>query len=267
MLSPIIGPLVDPPGNPLRGAGLPWEPRDSGRTWTPLFLGSRVRRLLIGGAESLATSGGKVVTWFDRTANGYNVTQGTADDRPTTTTIDGKLCPLFDDTDFLAGTATLDDLINAAAYHTISVHRPDTIALDNAAIYQNHVASANAGLDWGGAYRNVSGTTPGFAGWHYDGAFKTTTFSPVTAGTVYVVERKYDGTTISARAGTGSFQTGAAGNVSNGLASAMQLGRVASGQGFVGAYCFDLVCDGLLTDAEVSMVRAFARGLFPSAVG
>jgi hypothetical protein len=222
----------------------------------------------LGGAGlTLSDPGGKVQAWTDQSGNGRTLTQSTDADRPTTSDLHGRTCPLFDDTDFLAGTATLGDLINADAYHVISLPKPTSITLNAGNIYNNHVQGANSGLDWGGAFKNVSGTTPGFGAWHYDGAFKATTFSNVTVDALTFTERKFDGVTISARAGTDTFKTVAAGNVSSGLATACRIGRVTSGQGYVGALAAHLVWDRVLSASDAAEIKRLLKLLYPSAVG
>jgi hypothetical protein len=272
---PLLSPLRSyaPPA-----LGLPWDAPLGGGASPPsvagliALLGSRLRRLNIGGltdGTNLTLVGGKVSAWADQSGNGYTMVQGNDADRPgSVVTIDGKSCPLFGVQDFLARNAgTLADEIDADGYRRIEVLRPDIVAGDSANPYTNDVASGDSGAVCGSFFRNVSGTTPSFGAWHYDGAFKTTALTATPTGAVYLCDTKYNGTTLQAKAGLGAFQDVTAGNVAI-LTGVPRIGYCGVGTGYIqGAVCFVCVCDDALTDAEATYVRALAKALFPSAVG
>lgn len=68
-----------------------------------------------------------------------------------------------------------------------------------------------SGFTDNGSSSGSSFTSNGARVWHYDGGFKTTPAIPVSSGQYFLLQRKYDGTNLSARVGGGSWQSTPAG--------------------------------------------------------
>ena len=170
---------------------------------------------------------GFIVTLYDQSGNGYDMTQATTSLQPQIvssgsliTTINGQPSMLFA-TDRLATTATVANLLSASAYTIICAQR--TATSDVNGFYNGGNTWADDGgylwCDWGAGVNEF--VTPG----HWDGAIKQAQVTlPGAFPNTGVVHTRFGSGTIYAGFNGGTEASQAAGNIST-TTGAVRLGQ------------------------------------------
>jgi hypothetical protein len=169
------------------------------------------------GGVKYTTNAGLVDALMDQSGNARDLTQSTGGNRPTPTTAgpNSIACGDFDGSgDHLLGSVALSTLISNSDGFVIATVLADTVSLNNANVYQNNCAVGDSSGYMGLFAKNVSGTTPTFFAYNWDGNSDSPTGTTFSLATPYVLTWRHEGGTLYLSVNGGTETTVASGNTS-----------------------------------------------------
>lgn len=182
------------------------------------------------GGSFYTTNTGVVDALLDQSGNSYDLTQGTGADRPTPATAgpNSVACGDFDGAgDYLTGTA-ISNLISNSAGYVIATVLIDAVANNAANVYQNNAIFSDSGGFVGIFAKNVSGTTPTFFAYNWDGNADSDSGSAFSLATAYVLTWRHESGTLYLSVNGGTETTVASGNTST-MTGNLRLGAQGAG--------------------------------------
>jgi hypothetical protein len=197
-----------------RGSSVAGGPPLDGLSPTAAYSFSR-KLLSAYGGSFYTTNTGVIDSLKDQAGSAFNLDQATPANRPTPTTAgtNSIACGDFDGSnDFLQGGTALSNLISSSSGFIIASVMIDTVSLNVANAYQNNRIFDDSGEFIGIFARNVSGTTPTFLAYNWDGNADVPTGNTFSLATAYVITWRHESGTVYLTVNGASEQSVASGN-------------------------------------------------------
>lgn len=162
----------------------------------------------------------------DQSGNARNLGNGSAGVQPAVTTAgpNSRTCADFDGTtDFIVGAALSNFITNSAGY-MIASFMADTITLNDANIYNNHLIIGDQGAFAGIFVKNTAGSPETISSYNFDGTVDVASNVTVVAATPYVVEWRHESGNLYIRLNNGAWSGATASGNTSTMTGVMAMG-------------------------------------------